>query len=105
MSQQADISWAHREKLFDWLVSTHNQFRFGQESLFLTFNIIDRFLSLRQVSMSKLQLVGTAAFLVATKFEESMSPSVSQLTCEGMSADEIMIAERYLLRELEWNLS
>ena len=52
-----------RETLIDWLVEVHAKFKQVPETLFLTVNIIDRFLELKSTRRSKLQLVGVAALL------------------------------------------
>jgi cyclin B len=41
-----------------------------QETLFLTINLIDRFLAKQHVVRKKLQLVGLVAMLLACKYEE-----------------------------------
>ncbi|KAJ7151126.1 g2/mitotic-specific cyclin cdc13 [Mycena filopes] len=78
------------------------------ETLFLCVNIIDRFLSARVVSLAKLQLVGVTCMFIASKFEEVVAPSVSQFVeiAEGTYTEaEILQAERYVLKTLDWNLS
>ena len=42
----------------------HQKFRCVPETLYLTINLIDRYLELEQVERSKLQLVGVTALLV-----------------------------------------
>jgi cyclin B len=49
------------------------------ETLFLTVNIIDRFLEKRVVPRKKLQLVGVTAMLLACKYEEVSVPVVEDL--------------------------
>ena len=49
------------------------------ESLFLTVNILDHFLEIRTIAITKLQLVGLATFLVATKFKETYASSVKEI--------------------------
>lgn len=49
------------------------------ETLFLTVNIIDRFLSRQTVIRKKLQLVGVTAMLLACKYEEVSVPVVEDL--------------------------
>lgn len=46
------------------------------ETLFLTVNIIDRFLEKQSVVRKKLQLVGMTAMLLACKYEEVSVPIV-----------------------------
>jgi G2/mitotic-specific cyclin 2 len=57
IDQQKELTWKMRSILLDWLVEVHTKFRLLPETLFLTANLIDRFLSIRSVSISKLQLV------------------------------------------------
>ena len=46
------------------------------ETLYLTLNIIDRYLSTEIVTKRKLQLVGITAMLIACKYEEIWPPKV-----------------------------
>jgi hypothetical protein len=46
------------------------------ETLFLTVNLIDRFLEKKQVTRRNLQLVGVTAMLIASKYEEIWAPEV-----------------------------
>ena len=46
------------------------------ETLYLTTNLIDRFLEAKQVTRKHLQLVGVTAMLIASKYEEIWAPEV-----------------------------
>jgi G2/mitotic-specific cyclin 1/2 len=108
MAKQSNIDWGARAELVDWLMQIHIHCRLLPETLFLCINILDRFLCLRPVSINKLQLVGVASFLLASKFEETYSPSVPelvQLADHQYSANDVLKAERFILKTLEWNLS
>ena len=50
-----------------------------KDTLFLTVNLIDRFLSQQAVVRKKLQLVGLVAMLLACKYEEVSVPVVGDL--------------------------
>ncbi|CAA7268466.1 unnamed protein product [Cyclocybe aegerita] len=107
MDKQQEITWDHRGVLIDWLLQVHARFNLNQESLFLTVNVLDRFLGARPISLSKLQLVGLASFFIATKFEETYAPSIKEvafLSDEQYTAEDILKAERYILKILEWDL-
>ncbi|KAJ6631143.1 cyclin-like protein [Mycena sp. CBHHK59/15] len=108
MASQTELAWKMRGILNDWLIQLHVRFRLLSETLFLCVNIIDRFLSARVVSLAKLQLVGVTCMFIAAKFEEVVAPSVIQfLECADSSytESEILQAERYVLKTLDWNLS
>ncbi|EGO03573.1 hypothetical protein SERLA73DRAFT_165237 [Serpula lacrymans var. lacrymans S7.3] len=108
MESQKELAWKMRGILTDWLVQVHVRFRLLPETLFLCVNLIDRFLSARVVSLAKLQLVGITCLFVAAKVEEIVAPSVAHfLYCADSSytETEILQAERYVLKTLDWNLS
>lgn len=107
MDIQSDISWSMRSVLMDWLVQVHNRFGLLPETLFLTVNCIDRFLSVKVVSLSKLQLVGATAIFVAAKYEEINCPSVQEIMYMvdgGFTVEEILKAERFMLSMLDFEL-
>ncbi|KAL9709903.1 G2/mitotic-specific cyclin [Leucoagaricus gongylophorus] len=108
MESQKELAWKMRGILMDWLIQVHVRFRLLPETLFLCVNLIDRFLSARVVSLAKLQLVGVTCLFIASKFEEIISPAVSNfLLCADSTytESEILQAERYVLKTLDWNLS
>ncbi|KAI5461191.1 cyclin-like protein [Mariannaea sp. PMI_226] len=107
MDIQTDIQWSMRSVLMDWLVQVHNRFGLLPETLFLTVNYIDRFLSSKVVSIGKLQLVGATAILVASKYEEINCPSLQEIVYmvdNGYTGDEILKAERFMLSMLGFEL-
>lgn len=54
----------------------HHKFELMEETLFLTVNLIDRFLERQIVVRKKLQLVGVTAMLLACKYEEVSVPMI-----------------------------
>uniref|UniRef100_H2SY69 Cyclin-A2 n=1 Tax=Takifugu rubripes TaxID=31033 RepID=H2SY69_TAKRU len=78
MKKQPDITISMRAILVDWLVEVGEEYKLQNETLYLAVNYIDRFLSSMSVLRGKLQLVGTAAMLLASKFEEIYPPEVAE---------------------------
>ncbi|GJV96376.1 aminotransferase-like mobile domain-containing protein [Tanacetum coccineum] len=70
MSIQTDITERMRGILIDWLVEVHYKFELMEEKLYLTVNLIDRFLKRQPIARKKLQLVGVTAMLLACKYKE-----------------------------------
>ena len=66
MRKQADINISMRSILIDWLVEVAEEYKLNSQTLYLTVNYIDRFLSYMSVLRGKLQLVGTSCMLVAS---------------------------------------
>jgi hypothetical protein len=107
MDNQHEIQWSMRSVLMDWLVQVHLRFNLLPETLFLTVNYIDRFLSCKVVSLGKLQLVGATAIFIAAKYEEINCPSVQEIVYMvdgGYSIDEVLKAERFMLTMLQFEL-
>ncbi len=65
MKRQPDITASMRHILVDWLVEVAEEYKLHRETLFLSVNYIDRFLSQMSVLRGKLQLVGAASMFLA----------------------------------------
>ncbi|KAI5862708.1 A/B/D/E cyclin [Durotheca rogersii] len=108
MSHQDELEWKTRGILVDWLIEVHTRFHLLPETLFLAVNIIDRFLSQKVVQLDRVQLVGITAMFIAAKYEEVLSPHVSNyrhVADDGFSEAEILSAERFILDTLNYDLS
>ncbi|KAI8073694.1 cyclin-like protein [Thamnidium elegans] len=107
LNLQHEVNWNMRGVLIDWVIEIHHLFQLLPETLFLTVNIIDRFLSLRTVVLSKLQLVGITSLFIATKFEEISCPTIQDflfMTDNAVKEDELIKAERFILQVLDFHL-
>jgi len=87
MQSASGLATRHRVSLIDWTTEVHRKFKtLRQETLFLAVNIIDRFLSKRQVAKDKLQLVGATCLLIASKMEDMWPPLVRDLVYVASNA-------------------
>lgn len=96
-----------RAILIDWLVEVHEKFQCYPETLFLTINLMDRFLSKNKVTLSKLQLLAVTSLFIAAKFEEVNLPKLSDyayITDGAASKSDIKNAEMFMLTSLEFNI-
>lgn len=108
MNRQSEVTWKMRSILVDWLIEVHGKFRLLPETIFLAVNIVDRLLSIRTVSLIKFQLVGIVSLFVAAKYEEVVCPSINSflfMTDGGYTDEELLSAERYILKQIDFNLS
>lgn len=107
-SQQFDINEKMRAILIDWLIEVHYKFELLEETLFLTVNLIDRFLEHQEVIRKKLQLVGVTAMLIACKYEEVLVPTVEDfvlITDKAYTRNEVLNMEKLMVNTLQFNLS
>ncbi|KAF8702475.1 hypothetical protein HU200_032853 [Digitaria exilis] len=108
MSSQQDINAKMRAILIDWLIEVHYKFELMDETLFLTVNIIDRFLEKQVIPRKKLQLVGVTAMLLACKYEEVSVPVVEDLVLisdRAYTKGQILEMEKLILNTLQFNMS
>ena len=54
MDYQKDINPSMREILTDWLIEVHLKFKLLPETLYLTINLIDRYLTTQNIYRNKL---------------------------------------------------
>jgi len=108
MEKQTDINRKMRAILIDWLAEVHAKYRLRHETLFLTVNIIDRYLSVRPILRKKLQLLGVVAMFIAAKYEEIDPPKVrefSYITDHTCSKEEIVTMECDVLVALDYQIA
>ncbi|KAH7883743.1 cyclin-like protein [Phlebopus sp. FC_14] len=109
MDQQPEIRWHMRPCLVDFLVEIHFAFRLRPETLYLTLNIVDRYVSRRIVYIKHYQLVGCAALWIAAKFEDAKErvPTVQELAqiCRETYDESAFIQmESHVLATIQWTL-
>ena len=105
MDRQPDINKKMRAILVDWLVEVHLRFKLEPLTLWLTVNILDRYLMREQVLRAKLQLVGISSLLIACKYEEIFPPAVQDcvsITDKAYNKEQILQMESRILMTLEY---
>jgi len=105
---QTHVTEKMRTILVDWMVEVHIKYKQVPETLYLTVQLIDRYLQLKSVRRSKLQLVGVACLLLASKYEEIYPPEVRDLvhvTDHAYTKTDIIDAESDVANALEFHLT
>ena len=78
------------------------------ETLYLTIQLIDRFLAKKQTNRKNLQLVGITAMLLASKYEEIWSPEVKDfvfISDKAYTRQQLLQMERVMLNTLKYRLT
>ncbi|XVF34439.1 hypothetical protein REPUB_Repub18cG0059200 [Reevesia pubescens] len=105
---QRDITPGMRGILIDWLVEVSEEYKLVPDTLYLTVNLIDRFLSHNFIEKQRLQLVGVACMLIASKYEEICAPRVEEfcfITDNTYTRGEVLKMENKVLNFLYFQLS
>lgn len=107
LERQVHVNAKMRGILVDWLISVQQKYKLKAETLFLTVNILDRYLEQKATARRYLQLVGVSALLIAAKFEEMYPPQISDLvyvTDKAYSSDDIIKMEVSILTALDFKI-
>ncbi|KAK1357002.1 Cyclin N-terminal domain-containing protein [Heracleum sosnowskyi] len=97
-----------RAMLIDWLVEVVEVYAFDPEILYLAVNYIDRYLSGNPMDTERLQLLGIACMMIASKYHDIDSPPVEvfcQITAHTYSVDDIREMESIVLHFLKFELT
>lgn len=108
LSIQGDINHKMRSVLIDWLIALHHYFPLSENTLFITVNIIDRYISKVPISRTKFQLLGVTSFFIASKYEDLYSPEpkcLAKMTAGATNAEEIIKFELEVLEQLDFKVS
>ncbi|KAK6744785.1 hypothetical protein RB195_011482 [Necator americanus] len=107
MSRQDDINSEMRAILVDWLSDVVQEYKMHQETLHLAVSLVDRTLSRFRTNRDRLQLIGTTAMMIASKYEEIYPPELKEfiyITDDTYTAEQILQMERVILNELHFDV-
>jgi len=107
IKSQKEINLQMRSILVDWIIDVHYKFGFTDETLFMTIFTIDRYISIKQISRIKFQLLGITAMLLACKHEEINVPKIEDfiyITDNAYNKNEVTHMENDILNALNFEL-
>ncbi|EDL83865.1 cyclin B3 (predicted) [Rattus norvegicus] len=108
MDEQMELTSDMRAILVDWMVEVQANFRMSHETLYLAVKLMDRYLMKAQCEKNHLQLLGSTAYMIAAKFEESYPPSLTEFLyiCEDLYPKSEMVSlERNILKTLNFDIN
>lgn len=108
MNDQTDITPKMRSILIDWLVDVHIKFKLLPQTIFITVNLIDRFLTRSQVTRQNLQLLGITGLMITCKYEEIYPPLLKDYiaVCDGAyTRQQILEMEDQVIAVLNFDMA
>lgn len=108
LKKQQDISHKMRSILIDWIVDVCSKYRLLPQTLFMTVNLIDRYLAQKQVLRQHLQLIGVACLMIVGKFEEIYPPVLKDYVsvCDNAyTKEQILAIEADILVSLDFDIT
>lgn len=94
--------------LVDWMIEVQINYELSQETLFLSIDILSRYIRAKQVARTDLQLIGAVSLLIASKYEEIYPPEVNSfvyICANTYTREALLTAERNVLLALDYKLS
>jgi len=107
LSLQPEISERHRSALVEWIAKTCAEAHLLNETFFLAIKIVDKIFSTVVVSSAKIQLVGCAALMIASKFEEEYGIRLADLStacARRYTEADMMKMEQSILNVLNFEI-
>ena len=107
MKMQTEVNSLIRTILIGWLLDIHLKFKLVPNTLFLTINILDRFLSYLEIDKKHIQLIGCSAMLIASKYEDIYAPEVKDFkyACSNTYTEEQFLKAEYeILKVLNFDI-
>ena len=101
------INEKHRGVVIEWLSYVNYFFNKSNETLFMCINIMDRYTSKKKISLDIYQLVGISSFLIASKYEDTDSPSIDKLIYISKyiyTHNDIVSMEKDILKTLNFDI-
>nr|XP_020475192.1 G2/mitotic-specific cyclin-B3 isoform X2 [Monopterus albus] len=108
MAMQPSLNQEMRAILIDWLVEVQENFELYHETLYLAVKMTDHYLSCTPIHRDMLQLVGSTAMLIASKFEERSPPCVEDflyICDDAYKREELISMEASILQTLSFDIN
>mmetsp|Transcript_17831 Transcript_17831/g.69136 ORF Transcript_17831/g.69136 Transcript_17831/m.69136 type:complete len:356 (+) Transcript_17831:123-1190(+) len=107
LAHQKEVTGKHRDVLVAWMAKAYRELRLLSETLFLAVDIVDRVLASGPVSRKKVHLLGCAALIIASKYEETFAPPLEdfhEVSGRTFTDDDFIKMEKVLLNRIGFNL-
>lgn len=106
---QPQINDKMRRLIFDFLMCCHTRLGLSSSTLFLCFNMLDRYTSKYIVKSSNYQLLALTALWISSKYWDSKNRIASlkilqNLCCKQYSIQQFKEMELHVLKSLNWTL-
>lgn len=106
---QPQINTKMRSLIFDFIMYSHTRLNLCTATLFLTFDILDRYASKFIVKSGNYQLLALTALWLSSKYWDAKHRIVNlvtlcQLCCNQYTEQNFKDMELHILKSLDWNL-
>ena len=103
----SEINERHRAVVIEWLSYIVCYFSQSNETLFMSINIMDRYISKKKISLNIYQLIAISSYLIASKYEDTNSPLIDDLIYISKNIytqNDIISMEKDILTTLNFDI-
>jgi cyclin B len=96
-----------RKGILEYLFYYNYRWKLNNDSMFLTANIMDRYINKVKINKNEYELIGLASFLIASKYEDLYSPdakAISIIFSFKYNPEQILEKEKQILISLDFSL-
>lgn len=106
---QPQINHKMRTLIFDFLMYCHTRLNLSTSTLFLAFDILDRYASKYVIKSSTYQLIALTSLWISSKYWDSKNrvatlKVLQSLCCNQFTVNQFKEMELHLLKSLNWSL-
>lgn len=97
-----------RMSLFNFILHLGMNSPISEGTIFLTYNIFDKYISVQSTDNDELILIIISSFCLATKYIESCIPNLDELCCvcnNKYTKDQMIKCELNIMEKLDYNIS
>ena len=97
-----------RMSLFNFILHLGMNSPISEGTIFLTYNIFDKYISVQSTDNDELILIIISSFCLATKYIESCMPNLDELCCvcnNKYTKDQMIKCELNIMEKLDYNIS
>uniref|UniRef100_A0A8C5Q2A2 G2/mitotic-specific cyclin-B3 n=1 Tax=Leptobrachium leishanense TaxID=445787 RepID=A0A8C5Q2A2_9ANUR len=94
--------------IFNYMREREENFELNHETLYLAVKLVDHYLAVSVIAREKLQLIGSTAVLISSKFEERCPPCLDDflyICDDAYKREELLSMEKDILRELNFDIN
>eukprot|EP01041_Mallomonas_annulata_P003303 gene3303-6540_t len=102
--QQTEINERMRSILVDWLTGVHFALALSHESLWLSVEILDRYMTKSEVKKVDYQLLGATTLIIAAKLEDGFGHLNAIVVPNVFTVDDMLKTEKLILKTLDFHL-
>ena len=107
MNEENEISPEMRAMVVDWLLEVHQIFHFQEKCLFTTIQIMDKYLSKKNISIDQFQLLALTALNISSKQEEVEYPILDNfitISKNTLTKKEMIDMENKVLTVIDYEI-